>query len=159
MHVSFPFLLIDLYAASAIAKICGGLSKISLPVMDIMVYISSLAGSGKIQPGWVVLVPGDYSITWCQLNRTSLVVTVRREGIAWVTHIYKDMRRSSIHCWLEMIKSHHVSENSTTAGQLKLAGLSQYLCDDLSVGLIAVDQTDVDWDENRHIRDYCQQRE
>ena len=68
---------------------------------------------------------------------------MRREGIARVTHIYKDMRRSRIHCWLEMIKSHHVSENSTTAGQLNLAGLSQYLCDDLSVGLIAVDQTSV----------------
>ena len=33
MHVSLPLLFIALYEASAIAKMCGGLSKISLPVM------------------------------------------------------------------------------------------------------------------------------
>ena len=31
IQVSFPFRRIDLYAASAMAKMCGGLSKISLP--------------------------------------------------------------------------------------------------------------------------------
>ena len=36
MQVSLPFLLIDLYAASAMAKICGGLSNISRPTIKII---------------------------------------------------------------------------------------------------------------------------